>query len=344
MSDKSQQDDDPQTQNGGQSKSEKPKAEKPEAEQDLTTFLSDSQCTDLTLLVAVVTERLRRSIEENFDPYATLNKDFIANINKSEDEKIMNPDIDPAKADVHAFEKERNLLATREKELSASSVTKLREDALKLYDEWRSAVIKRIGEVVNSKQDAEQQIVEAAENYEAPARSQTAPKDASLKEGDTEKKAPKLEDIFPRVKTPLTKLSISTRSLILHSLLLLLLSQEHYSARSRVLLLFVTSSLKLSINKLQQDEEKIAKGLLESAQQINADKESQEKVAASHSSRKWKIAAATAAGAAVVGVTGGMAAPMVASGVGAVMGGLGLGTTAAAECESYFNLNLRSVA
>ena len=345
MSDKSQQEDDnnPNTEHGELSESEKPKATKPDAEQDLTSFLSDSQCTDLILLVATLTERMRRSIEENFDPHATLNESFLANISKSEDEKIMNPDIDTGTADVHAFEKERKLLAARGKELSAPAVTKLREDALQQYDEWRKAVVKRVGEVVKSEQDAEQQIAEAAKSYEAPPKPPSAPQDTSIKEGDAATKAPKLEDVFPRVKTPLTKLSMSTRALILHAILLLVLSQEHYSARSRVLLLYLTSSLKLSINKLQQDEEKVAKGLLETAQRINADKESEEKLAASQSARKWKIAAATAAGAAVVGVTGGMAAPMVASGVGAIMGGLGLGATTAAECDVYLIMTSRLV-
>ena len=328
MSDKSQESDDAKSHND-----EKPQAKEPEAEQDLTTFLSDAQCADVTLLVATVTEHMRRSIEEDFDPYTTLNKELLSDPNQSEDERLANLDLDLASVDVGAYEKERGLLATREKELSAPAVKKLREEALKLYDEWRKAVIDRVGQAVNSKQEIENQITEVSKNFEAPRKPQGIPNDASLKEGETEKKAPKLEDIFPRTRTRLTKLSIPTRALILHSLLLLLLGLEHYSARSRVLLLFVTSSLKLSINKLQEDEEKIAKGLLTSAQQINADTESQKKIEASKQSRKWKVAAATAAGAAVVGVTGGMAAPMVASGVGAVMGGLGLGTTAAAGCR-----------
>ena len=328
MSEKSQESDDAKSHGD-----EKPKAEKPEAEQDLTTFLSDAQCADLTLLVAIVTERMRRSIEEDFDPYTTLNKDLLSDPEQNEDERLANLDLDLASVDISAYEKEKSLLAAREKELSAPAVKKLREEALSLYDEWRKAVLDRVGEAVNSKQEAEKQIAEVSKTYKASFKKKSTPDDASLKEGDAEKKAPKLDDVFPRVQTPLTKLSIPTRALILHSLLLLLLSLEHYSARSRVLLLFVTSSLKLSINKLQEDEEKIAKGLLTSAQQINADTESQRKIEASKQSRKWKVAAATAAGAAVVGVTGGMAAPMVASGVGAVMGGLGLGTTAAAGCR-----------
>ncbi|KAL9627128.1 MAG: hypothetical protein Q9204_006792, partial [Flavoplaca sp. TL-2023a] len=303
---------------------EEPKEKKPDPEQDLTTFLSESQCKDFTLLVATITERMRRSIQDNFDARATLT--LLGDSTKSEEEKINSPDIDPGNVDVSAYEKERKILAQREKELSAPDVKKLKEDALSNYDEWRLSIVKRAVEAVKLDSEADKQITQAAENYEAPtiatARTQTASGEAGEK---VEQKAPKLEDIFPRIKTPLTKLSLSQRRLVLHSVLLLLISLERYSARSRVLLLYLTSSLKIGAKALQEEEVKIAKGLLESAQQINADKEAQEKIDASQHSRKWKMRAATVAGAAVVGITGGMAAPMVASGVGAIMGGLGLG-------------------
>ncbi|KAL8992804.1 MAG: hypothetical protein Q9169_006829 [Polycauliona sp. 2 TL-2023] len=331
MSDKGQEDSkDTKEQDGQKTETqEEPKEQKPEPEQDLTTFFSESQCKDFTLLVATITERMRRSIQDNFDARATLT--LLGDSTKTDDDKINNPDIDPGNVDVSAYEKERKIMADREKELSAPDVKKLQEDALSNYDEWRLSFMKRAVEAVNLKAEAEKRISEAAENYEAPttatARSQTASGEAGDK---VEQKAPKLDDIFPKVKTSLTKLSLSQRRLVLHSVLLLLISLERYSARSRVLLLYLTSSLKIGAKALQEEEVKIAKGLLESAQQINADKEAQEKIDASQHSRKWKMRAATVAGAAVVGITGGMAAPMVASGVGAVMGGLGLGATAAA--------------
>ncbi|KAL8825464.1 MAG: hypothetical protein Q9170_007778 [Blastenia crenularia] len=310
---------------------EPPKEQKSYSEQDLTTFLSESQCKDFTLLVATITERMRRTIESNFDPLATLNKDLIGDPSQTDEEKINNADIDPGKVDVAAYEKEKKVLAEREKELSAPNVKQLKDDALANYDEWRLTFMKRIGEAVHLENEAEKQISDAAENYE-PSTTPTAQQHtASGEAGEkVEQKAPKLEDLFLRVKTSLTKLSLAQRRLVLHSVLLLLISLERYTARSRILLLYLTSSLKLGTKALQEEEIKIAKGLLESAQQINADKETQEKIHASQQSRKWNIRAATIAGAAVVGITGGMAAPMVASGVGAVMGGLGLGATAAA--------------
>jgi hypothetical protein len=112
---------------------------------------------------------------------------------------------------------------------------------------------------------------------------------------------------------------------------LILLSLEHYSAHSRVLILYLTSSLGLSRAVLKKDEETVAQGLLEAAsQQLNADEETKQAAEKSQAARKWKVGLAGVAGAALIGVTGGLAAPLLAAGVGSVMGGIGLGATAAA--------------
>jgi hypothetical protein len=75
----------------------------------------------------------------------------------------------------------------------------------------------------------------------------------------------------------------------------------------------------------------VARGLLEAAdQQLNADAETKKAAEQSSKARKWKVGLASVAGAALIGVTGGLAAPLLAAGVGTVMGGLGLGATAAA--------------
>lgn len=318
---------------------EKPETrEKPGPEQDLTTFLDNAQCADFTLLISTITERMRRSILANFDPSVGLNKDLLGGSGKSEDEKILTADLNLSDVDVGAYDAEKKKLAEREKQLSEPRFKTLKEHSLQHYDQWRNAVVKRAGEAVHSQQDTEKLIADSAKSDGGSLlSSQTQEQKGLLTTSKDERGAPKLEDVFPRVKTSLTKLSIAERTLVLHSVLLLLISLENYSARSRVLLLFLTSSLKLGLRALNSEEEKVAKGLLESAQQINADEEAQKKASASEKSRKWKMAAATAAGAAVVGVSGGLAAPMIASGVGAVMGGLGLGTTAAAGCESYNN-------
>ncbi|KAI7045018.1 hypothetical protein KC352_g46276, partial [Hortaea werneckii] len=135
---------------------------------------------------------------------------------------------------------------------------------------------------------------------------------------------------YPPIDNPLKEFAQEKRALILHSMLLLLLSLEHYQSYSRTLMLHLTTSLDLSIAFLAEDESKIARGLLAAAENMNADDETKKKAEENQSARKWKVGMATVAGAALIGVTGGLAAPLLAAGVGSVMGGLGLASTAAA--------------
>ncbi|RAH66586.1 DUF726 domain protein [Aspergillus aculeatinus CBS 121060] len=139
----------------------------------------------------------------------------------------------------------------------------------------------------------------------------------------------KLREVYPPVETPLVHLPRAKKLLILHSLLLLMLSLEHYNARSRVLMLYVSSSLDLDVKILNRDEVKVARGLLDTALQLSQ-AEAKEPGKHRDSSRKWKVGIASVAGAALIGITGGLAAPLVAAGLGTVLGGLGLGATAAA--------------
>ncbi|KAK2018830.1 DUF726-domain-containing protein [Colletotrichum eremochloae] len=135
---------------------------------------------------------------------------------------------------------------------------------------------------------------------------------------------------FPPTATPLTSLPIERRKLLLHTVLLLLLSLEQYTSFSRVFMLKLASSLHLTLRMFQEDEVRIARGLGKTVQEVNADDVVQDKSAENQSSRRWKVGLAGAAGAAVIGITGGLAAPLVAAGIGSVMGGVGLGSTAAA--------------
>ncbi|MCJ1363010.1 hypothetical protein MMC16_002116 [Acarospora aff. strigata] len=294
--------------------------------QDLSTILDPHQRSELTLLVAGATAAMRKSIENNFDASATLSPDFIGELT-SEDDKIMNPNVDPATVDVEQFDRERRLKEQREKELSAPKMKELRAAALKFFDEWRDGVLQRVGEVVNSKETAEQQKAQtkSVKSVHEPGDKKIDPQAT----GD-ERVSSALHDLYPPISTPLASLEEEKRMLILHSMLLLLLSLEHYIAPSRILLLYLTSSLKLSVEVLMEDEKKVAKGLLEAAQQMSGDEVTQKKAEENQSSRKWKVGLASVAGAAIIGVTGGLAAPLVAAGVGSVMGGLGLGATAAA--------------
>ena len=248
----------------------------------------------------------------------------------SEDDKIMNANFDPATADVSRLDAEKKLKEQREKELSAPAMKELKQASLNFFDEWRTNVIIRVGEVVNSKEKASSQIKQANppdSKIHAPPDTKVDPSSSAK---SSESAAASLSKFYPPIDTPLSTLDEKSKILIIHSMLLLLLSLEHYVAPSRVLLLYMTSSLKLPLKVLTEDEEKMAKGLLEAAKHMSGEEETKKKAAENKDSRKWKVGLASVAGAALIGVTGGLAAPLVAAGVGSVMGGLGLGATAAA--------------
>ncbi|KAH0353334.1 DUF726-domain-containing protein, partial [Aureobasidium melanogenum] len=304
-----------------------------EEEQSLTSVLPTPQArSDLTLLVANCTETMRKGITDTFD----LNQigkmeDMMSKLKVDEGAQKSESATDAAattekteEEKKRAEEKAQKEQAEREKELSGPKMQELQKAALQHFDDWRDSVLLRIGEVVNQREEAVSQKKEAhAQTSRVPPKK--APEPSKYDEGVSKA----LKELCPPTETPLVELEEEHRALILHSVLLLLLSLEHYSAHSRVLLLHLTSSLDLSISFLADDESKIARGLL-SAVEMKADDETKKKQEDNQSTRKWKVGLASVAGAALIGVTGGLAAPLVAAGIGSVMGGLGLGATAAA--------------
>jgi hypothetical protein len=298
-------------------------------ETSLTTLLAPEQCADLTFLIATITANMRQSLLDTFtaEELPADRGDL-----KSEDEVLEAAPSDLASIDVAKEDKATKEREKREQEakieLAKPETQQLKKDMLQYYDEWRGKVISRVGEVVNSREEAKEQ-TKHVKNKSAVNESETT----SLKDlrQDLEDEESAFKERYPPVNTQLSRLDEDKRALILHSVVLILLSLEHYSAHSRILNLYLASSLNLSLSILKKDEETVAQGLLEAAsQQLNADAETKKAADASKTARKWKVGLASVAGAALIGVTGGLAAPLLAAGVGTVMGGLGLGATAAA--------------
>ncbi|KAK5175217.1 uncharacterized protein LTR77_000354 [Saxophila tyrrhenica] len=305
-------------------------AEEEEGE-SLTTILTTSEDrSSLTILVADCTEVMRQDVIDVFDAKKTGKKVDLKGDLKG-DEALVDTDVDPGTVDVGEQDKLKKQLEQREKELNSQKFQDLKSDALKHFDEWRTSVIQRVGEVVNTREEAARETKQAK-----PKKDETTPERASppmrfpepAEYDDGVDQA--IGELYAPVDNPLKKLAQEKKVLILHSMLLLLLSLEKYHAQSRVLLLHLTTSLGLSIKYLGHDESKVARGLLSAAENLKADEETKKRAEENKDSRKWKVGLATVAGAALIGVTGGLAAPLLAAGVGSVMGGLGLGATAAA--------------
>ncbi|KKK23951.1 hypothetical protein ARAM_003429 [Aspergillus rambellii] len=290
-------------------------------DQDLTTILDRSQRADLTILIAQITMRMRDLIEESFKAIPAQNQEFLPTQLIDFDDKDNKDHALSSDAKEEEVSKEEE---TRSEYVPTAEDVKAEASALTQFDDWKDSVLLRVGEVVNREEESQGQ---EAEN----SSSQDTQKSESPHEDEDDRTWNRLAEIYPPLETPLIKLPKAKRLLILHSLLLLLLSLEHYRAHSRVLMLYAASSLGVGIKTLNQDEVKIARGLLDTALQLDANSDdAQNQGRERDSSRKWKVGIASVAGAVLIGVTGGLAAPLIAAGLGTVMGGLGLGATAAA--------------
>ncbi|KAJ5759509.1 hypothetical protein N7520_006665 [Penicillium odoratum] len=282
--------------------------------QDLTSILDRSQRADLTVLVAEIVESMRIKIVETFEN-SEESLDKSPTLNPTEEDGDAGPPL-PARPG-SSSEADNSPQSSRSDMKKNSLRERAKKMALTHFDDWRDTVLLRIGEVVNK--DDENQ---------TPQEKDAVIASDDLPLGEDTQRMEKLAEFYHPVETPLAQLPKAKRLLILHSLLLLLLSLEHYNAYSRVLMLHSASSLDIDIKVLNEDEVKVARGLLDNALALS-DPEAKQP-AKKDGSRKWKVGMASVAGAALIGITGGLAAPLVAAGIGTMMGGLGLGATAAA--------------
>ncbi|TGO25327.1 hypothetical protein BPAE_0082g00100 [Botrytis paeoniae] len=295
-------------------------------EHDLSTMLETEERVDLTLLIANITEVMQKQISDTFDASITTGEAP----SKALEVGDKNPNTDDKQPNEESEEEEkaRNLIEKREKELSAPKMLELKRDALKFFQEWQESVISRIGSVVNNpKEVTEDQKKKASANAtpDADSKTKVVKQTTNVVEADAA-----LVELYPPTSTALYSLQEEKRVMLLHAMLLLLLSLEHYTAHSRILLLHIASSLHLPLHTLAETEVKVAQGLLEAAKKMSGNEETQKRSDENKIARRWKVGLAGVAGAAIVGVTGGLAAPLVAGALGTVMGGLGLGATTAA--------------
>jgi len=230
--------------------------------------------------------------------------------------------------------------------LPSRKLIQLRTAALAHYDEWRKNLLERLREMVSRPDDSRileerRKRIEAAANQKPEKRYHGTDlisfgKDEQGNGGDNENEPSALQRFYPPVETRLTTISFADRLETLSCMLLLLLSTGTYLAHDRVFALHLTSSLDLPLAALVDEEKEIAQTLLQASAEaqkesdgvMSADAEADKRRQEGQKSRFWKVGLASVAGAAVIGITGGLAAPVVAGAIGGLMGSVGLGGVA----------------
>jgi hypothetical protein len=222
-----------------------------------------------------------------------------------------------------------------------------RAAALAHYDEWRNGLLERLREIVTRNDDA-RVLEERKRRAEAlvDKKPETPYNGADLISFGSDgggaggvgagQDPSTLRRFYPPVETRLTTVSFADRLELLSSMLLLLLSTGNYSAYSRVYALHLASSLELPLTALADEEKEIAQTLMQASAEaekggemcMSADAEAEKRRKEGQKSRFWKVGLASVAGAAVIGITGGLAAPVVAGAIGGLMGTVGLGGVA----------------
>ncbi|XP_042128126.2 transmembrane and coiled-coil domain-containing protein 4 isoform X1 [Peromyscus maniculatus bairdii] len=131
-------------------------------------------------------------------------------------------------------------------------------------------------------------------------------------------------DIFAQtlLKDPILK---GDASAVTQDLLSFSLKDGHYDARARVLVCHVTSLLQVPVDELDILEEAFLESLKDTKEEESETAEASRKK--KEKRRKWKryllIGLATVGGGTVIGVTGGLAAPLVAAGAATIIGSAG---------------------
>lgn len=313
----------------------------PDNDDSLNEILSTPTLrTELALLVALCSDAMRRDLLATFEPPELPNTKRFPSNNTTAADDLLTPDEESRKSidSVHQEEAEeerkRQIL-----DIHSAKTQGLKRAALTFFDKWQVSVLRRLGEVLSVRSETVKQArTKAKARADAASQSQRDRRYWRWANGE----APGLDESRADTSSgscwsvsldgfnlSVVNLQQDKRVTILSSVLLLLLSLEHYTAHSRVLMLRLTHTLRLPSSVLTSTESKVAHTLLKlAAQQATVDESTKKKADEDATERRWKVGLATVAGAALIGVTGGLAAPLLAAGVGSIMGGLGLGAIA----------------
>ncbi|KAL7620450.1 hypothetical protein AAE478_009445 [Parahypoxylon ruwenzoriense] len=232
------------------------------------------------------------------------------------------------------------------------ALMRLRKAALLHFDSWRDETLGKLKEVAAKPDD--QKVIDArrkrAEQLSARVREMPTAGEDLLSFGDEPMSSQgssallsppppmttlaDFQNLYHPIPTRLTTIPMEDRKELLSATLILLLSIGNYSAYSRTLMCYLSSALEVPPKFLDSEETEIATTMVEAAQKADAEKqgggmsaeaEAQKRREEGQVGRFWKVGLASVAGAALIGVTGGLAAPAVAGVIGGLMGSVGLG-------------------
>lgn len=303
---------------------------------DLLEILNPARRRALVQVVGQITSHMRHEIEDSFHSPTAYYQ--IAPPHQRDVRGGSNAPLFIDKYDMTPKERssENDVQTPRpklERSISSPKVNGLRIAALRYFDGWERSVRDKLKELMNTPQDPRQRPPplppRAGPSAEQSAENRAFEKEAAEAEA---KELASLQSLYEPIQTRLATVSKQDRKTIISSMLLLLLSLQHYSSHSRVLLCYLTSSLDLPLSVLITEETETTQSLLlasksSASESMSASTDTAVAARANSDavSRRWKVGLASVAGAALIGVTGGLAAPVVAAGIGTLMGGVGLG-------------------
>jgi pimeloyl-ACP methyl ester carboxylesterase len=300
---------------------------------DLKLCLNPAKRRALSMLLGSIISHMRFKIEQSFNPSsdAEIEPLFVGS-RTPRDQSFQDPEEEA---------RQRRLEVRLERSLSTPRLQELKKAALSYFDKWSNEVHQQFKKICEGSEDprSEQQRREwqVTRNPPPPAYTRSSDLESETPELEAQIQAKELEEAkevtllqsqYHPIPTRLTTISKEDRICVISCMVLLLLSLGHYSAHSRVLLCYLTSAFAVPLSVLTTEEEEIAKTLMLASKTLTADAETQKRQADNASSRRWKVGLASVAGAALIGVTGGLAAPIVAGAIGGIMGGVGLGGVA----------------
>lgn len=288
--------------------------------QDLKLVLNPARRKALLALVGGIISQMRSKLELSFEASDT---EKIAPLFQDPEQKKSSPQLDPEEQ-----ERQRQADARYERSLSNPKMMALKRDAQSYFEQWARDVRDVMRKTCEGPEDPRSE--QRRREFNA-ARVPPPVYDFGRAGVDEELEAmaiSMIQKLYPPVLTRLTTILRNDRICVISCMVLSLLSSGHYSAHSRVLLCYLTSSLALPLSVLTTEETEIAQTLMLASKALSADDETLKRQADNATARKWKVGLASIAGAVAIGVTGGIAAPIVAGAIGGIMGGVGLGGVA----------------